>query len=515
MTFTFISLESDMYWIGIKRLNKNLACVCLWVALLLPTVAVSEIGTLSEATEACLECHSSVSPGIVADWKRSRHARVTVEEALLKPELERRVAPSGLSDEMRGVVVGCAECHTLFPDKHEDSYEHNDYTIHTVVSPVDCAVCHSVEWEEYQDNIMSYAHINLTENELYLDMMNSTNGVGHFANGTLHTTEPDDITNAASCLSCHGTRVTVDSFVTRDTDFGEMQFPVLSGWPNQGVGRINPDGSIGSCTACHARHQFSIELARKPNTCSQCHKGPDVPAFQVYQVSKHGNMYSALGDDWNFDAVPWRIGTDFTAPTCATCHISLLVDEDGSVVARRTHRMNDRLDQRIFGLIYAHPYPISPNTTIITNKAGLPLPTELTGEPVAEFLIGKEEQSERRERMKTICKSCHSSNWVEGHFNMLDITVETTNAMTLTATEIMSQIWELGFAEGLSQGGSIFDEAIEKKWVEQWLFYANSTRFAAAMAGADYGVFANGRWSMAKNLAEIHDWLVLHQRISK
>jgi hydroxylamine dehydrogenase len=43
--------------------------------------------------------------------------------------------------------------------------------------------------------------------------------------------------------------------------------------------------------------------------------------------------------------------------------------------------------------------------------------------------------------------------------------------------------------------------------VEQWLFYANSTRYSSAMAGADYGVFANGRWFMAKNLQEMVDWL--------
>jgi hydroxylamine dehydrogenase len=42
--------------------------------------------------------------------------------------------------------------------------------------------------------------------------------------------------------------------------------------------------------------------------------------------------------------------------------------------------------------------------------------------------------------------------------------------------------------------------------VEQWLFYANSTRFSSAMAGADYGVFANGRWFMAKNLRDMIDW---------
>ena len=44
-------------------------------------------------------------------------------------------------------------------------------------------------------------------------------------------------------------------------------------------------------------------------------------------------------------------------------------------------------------------------------------------------------------------------------------------------------------------------------WVAQWLFYANSARFAAAMGGADYGTFANGRWHLSRNLREMHDWL--------
>ena len=34
-------------------------------------------GRISEDTETCIECHSSVHPGIVADWKESRMAKVT------------------------------------------------------------------------------------------------------------------------------------------------------------------------------------------------------------------------------------------------------------------------------------------------------------------------------------------------------------------------------------------------------------------------------------------------------
>ena len=54
---------------------------------------------------------------------------------------------------------------------------------------------------------------------------------------------------------------------------------------------------------------------------------------------------------------------------------------------------------------------------------------------------------------------------------------------------------------------SLFDEALERKWVEQWLFYANATRMASAMAGTDYGVFANGRWYLSRNIQEMIDWL--------
>jgi hypothetical protein len=144
---------------------------------------------------------------------------------------------------------------------------------------------------------------------------------------------------------------------------------------------------------------------------------------------------------------------------------------------------------------------------VIRNKAGLPLPTELTGEPVLEFLIDREEQEERKDRMQRICLSCHSSGWVEEHYVRLESTIAVTNEMTLAATKILLGAWEKGAAKGLPQGESIFDEGIEKKWIEQWLFFANSTRFSSAMAGADYGAFANGRWYMTKNLEEMNDWV--------
>ena len=35
-------------------------------------------------------------------------------------------------------------------------------------------------------------------------------------------------------------------------------------WPNSGIGRINLDGSLGTCAACHSRHRFSLAMARRP-----------------------------------------------------------------------------------------------------------------------------------------------------------------------------------------------------------------------------------------------------------
>jgi len=467
---------------------------------------------VSEATETCLTCHTVLHPALVADWEGSHHAKVTPEQALEQVGLSRRFSAPAVSEDLQGVVVGCAECHTRNPDDHADTFLHNDYWVHTVVTPNDCAVCHPQEASEFEENIMSRAHDNLARNPLYRELMEAIAGPHEWKGGELKQTAPDAATLADACYSCHGTEVAVEGLEFRETDLGEMEFPRLVGWPNQGVGRINPDGSQGSCSACHTRHKFSVETARKPHTCSQCHKGPDVPATKVYQVSKHGNLYASHGDEWDFDVVPWTVGRDFSAPTCAVCHISLVVDGEGEVAASRTHRMSDRLFTRIFGLPYAHPQPLSPETHGIVNSAGLALPTELSGEPVSQFLIDPAEQEKRKGTMKRICISCHSNAWVEGHFRRLDHTVEETNQATRTATLLLEEAWKTGVAQGPAQGGGVFDEPLERLWVESWLFYANSIRFAAAMGGADYGVFAGGRWQLSRSVREMEKELRLGSR---
>jgi hypothetical protein len=400
-------------------------------------------------------------------------------------------------------------------NNHKDAFDHNGYKIQIVVSPNDCAVCHSVEHEQYKKNIMSHARGNLINNTLYLDLMKSINGKMGFQGARISITDQNKATDEEACLYCHGTEVKATRIQKKETAFGEMDFPVLEGWPNQGVGRVNPDGTKGACSACHARHAFSIQMARKPYTCAECHIGPDVPAYKVYEGSKHGNIYSTHKKDWNFDAVPWTVGKDFTAPTCAACHASLLVDNAGAIVLERSHAFADRIPWRIFGLIYAHPHPESPDLSIIVNKAGIPLPTELTGEPVKKFLIDAREQHTRKQELQKSCLTCHSSQWVENHWVRFENTLQTTNDATRAGTQIMSAIWKKGFAQGLPQKQSIFDEAVERKWSNLFLYYGNTIRFASAMAGGgDYGVFANGRYSLSGEILNLEDWLTTQTQIN-
>lgn len=68
---------------------------------------------------------------------------------------------------------------------------------------------------------------------------------------------------SVGCRQCHGSVVKVKA--------GGVLDP--STWPNTGIGRVNPDSSKGSCSACHTRHRFSREQARRPESCGKCHLG--------------------------------------------------------------------------------------------------------------------------------------------------------------------------------------------------------------------------------------------------
>jgi hydroxylamine dehydrogenase len=471
-------------------------------------VSADEKGPKSEAklspqTEACIGCHSQVNPGIVEDWLSSRHSSATPAEAMKKPSLERRISATDIPEELRGYAVGCYECHSRNPEKHQDNFEHMGFRINVVVSPNDCNTCHPVEAGQYAGSKKANAWKIIMKNPVYHTLVSSTIGIKKVENGKITLQEPSPRTLQDTCLGCHGTKVEVKGMKKIfSNSMGEVEVPDLTNWPSQGVGRENPDGSIGSCTSCHPRHSFSIKIARQPETCGQCHLDPDVPAYNVFKESKHGNISDAYKSEWNFTSVPWTVGKDFKAPTCAACHSSLITAPDGTVIAERTHDFGARLWVRLFGLIYSHLQPKSGDTTIIKNKDGLPLPTTFLNEPASEFLIDKAEKEKRFDTMKNICQTCHSSRWISDHFEKLDNTIKETNEMTLSATKLMSEAWD----KGIEDKSNPFDEQIEKLWIKQWLFYANSVRYASAMTGApDYAAFKNGWWELSENLQKMRD----------
>jgi hypothetical protein len=463
-------------------------------------VAIAPAPAMSSETEECVLCHEAVSPGIVEDWRRSLHATTTPATALTKPVAERRISAAEVPEAMQKVVIGCYECHALRADAHKDNFEHEGYKINVVVSPPDCATCHPVEYDQYKDSKKAHAYGNLRFNQVYSMLVEAVTGRLELDGETLVHIASSDATRGQTCYACHGTKIEVKGMREVSLEDGTVvEVPVLTGWPNQGVGRINPDGSRGACTSCHPRHGFSIEVARKPYTCAQCHLDPDVPAWNVYRESKHGNIFLSEQAKWNWNAVPWKVGVDFRAPTCATCHMSEIADAEGEILVPRTHDFGARLWVRLFGLPYAVAQPVHGDTSTIRNKDGLPMPSALGGEPAAEHLIDAEEQTRRRALMSKVCTTCHSTDWTERHFEGLDVAIAETNAMTLVATKLMQRAWKAGLADAANP----FDEPIERTWIKQWLFYANSIRYAAAMAGPDYAAFKNGWWYLTANLLEL------------
>lgn len=479
-------------------------------AVILCAGAAQAAAPVSDDTQTCLDCHSQVTPGIVADWQKSRHAMISPRQAMKISGLEAKVSAKKVPGELAGNSVGCAECHTMRSDKHPATFDHEGFAVHTVVSPEDCATCHTEERAQFKENLMAHARGNLLRNPLYMKLAKEINGVQTVKGLELQTQEPTPGDQAESCFYCHGTEIKPMGSETRETDLGEMTFTKLGGWPNHGVGRLNPDGSKGSCAACHSRHKFSIAVARSAYTCAECHKGPDVPAFKVYEVSKHGALFFAEHKDWDMTDVPWTVGEDFNAPTCAVCHVSLITDAEGTVVARRTHAMSDRLWVRLVGLIYSHPHPKSPDTSIIKSADGLPLPTSLGGKPAAKYLIDAKEQEKRRLVMRDVCQACHGQQWAEGQLKRIDSSNASADAMVLAATKLVQLAWQKGLAKGPEQGGNPFDEFIERMWVSQWLLQANGSRFATAMMGPDIGVFESGRWHLAETLRHMQDWVKDH-----
>ncbi|MGA8830512.1 MAG: multiheme c-type cytochrome [Desulfomonilaceae bacterium] len=359
--------------------------------------------------QVCIKCHELKTPGLYKMWRLGR---------------------------MGQMGVNCYDCHKA--EKKTDKtpgkpggFDHRGFWISTIVSPKDCSRCHKEQFDQQQASHHAKA----------ADILNSLdNYLGSVIGG------PAAVTNG--CRQCHGSNVKV-------LPNGQLD-PIT--WPNTGIGRINPDGSKGSCAACHTRHRFSKEQARRPDSCGKCHLGPDHPQMEVFRESKHGILYQAFRDKLNMDRDQWIVGVDYQdAATCATCHMSATPNQPA------THEVGARIS-----------WTLRP-----------PISIKLT------------EWKARRERMQDVCRQCHSDFMITSFYSQFDSLVDLYNTkFAIPATIVRNKLREMG---KISKAD--FADKLDWTYYEIWHHQGRRARHGAAMMGPDY-TWWHGLYEVAKDFYE-------------
>ena len=238
-------------------------------------------------------------------------------------------------------------------------------------------------------------------------------------------------------------------------------------WPNTGIGRLNLDGSRGSCSACHSRHDFSPRRARQPENCGKCHLGPDHPQKEIYEESKHGVAYRDLRDQMNLNAADWVLGRDYSqAPTCATCHMSGNLRNDGRI----THDPGERIS-------WTNRPPISLVMDTDINGA---IVKETDPQKRRELIVDTAEN--KRNRMKEVCSHCHTPDYVNGFYSQYDDLVILYNEKFAKPGKAIMDALQ---AEGLITP-TPFDNEIEWTWFYLWHHEGRRARHGASMMAPDY-----------------------------
>jgi hypothetical protein len=420
------------------------------------------------SSQNCVSCHFQQTPGIVDHWKGSTHAE-------------------------KG--VGCVECHKA-DEGDADAYLHEGARIATIVTPRDCARCHSKEADQFEHSHHAKAGNILAS----LDNFLAETVEGSRAPFNPHSPTPgmevESVNGMASantgCRQCHGSKValkaedggtiTVDDLkpgpdgrptdaeavarIARDKE--KYNRPMLheASWPNTGIGRLNLDGSRGSCSACHSRHDFSPRRARQPENCGKCHLGPDHPQKEIYEESKHGVAFRDLHDHMNLDGKTWILGQDYTqAPTCASCHMSANT-RDPAV----THDPGERIS-------WTNRPPVSlMMDTDKDHKVVVETDAKKRAEMVADTWLQK------RDRMKNVCTQCHTLNYVNSFYRQYDdFVVNYNEKFAKPGLKIIAALRE---TELITKAE--FDEEIEWTWFYLWHHEGRRARHGASMMAPDY-----------------------------
>ncbi len=360
-----------------------------------------------ESSGACVTCHQRTTPGIVEQYSRSS---------------------------MAAANVTCQNCHQV-AEGYPGSKEHHGSHILTVPTTAKCATCHedqAAQMNQSRHGLPAYIAMWGTEGltdehlALYQSIEEGAYNPERMRNA-LFEIEGPAITKFA-CAGCHD------------------------------IGAPAADGSIGQCQDCHLRHEFSLEQARKPETCNHCHIGPDHPQYEIYIESYHGIAYLTGGDDWHWEAEPGTLTvSDFPAPTCATCHIS------GFGGAPTTHDVGDRLTWYLF----------APQSTRRPNW------------------------EENMSQMQAVCTECHSRAFIEEFYADADALVEEINRRVQLSNETIAPAREAGLLTD-----EPFDQPIDFIHFDLWHHWGRTAKFGAWMGGPDY-VQWHGAYEILRDQAEL------------
>jgi len=431
---------------------------------------------LAAQNKVCVECHQKTSPALVMEWQRSRHAEVE---------------------------VSCLDCHGA--NKGEpDAWEHEGATISALVTPKDCAQCHDVEVDQFARS----HHAKAGEILASLDNVLAEKVAGMPGNNA-------DAVNG--CWQCHGSIIKfkrdAKGEILRDAKIGKPTIDPDT-WPNSGIGRLNPDGSKGSCNACHPRHSFEAKIARAPENCGKCHMGPDHPQIEIYNESKHGIAFHANRDQMALNKASWILGKDYSAaPTCATCHISSYMTTNG-VVAANSHDVGERiswtlrpavstkLNLVVFADGFKEDFPetkalpkigdeISTNEKVVENE-------QLVTKPVSRKVAKIVTWQERRDKMKGACLNCHNQTYVDNFYKQFDDLVVLYNEkFAKPAQKIMDELT----ADGVLNPKAPFEHNVQWIFWELWHHEGRRARHGASMMGPDYTHW-HGMYEVSKHFYE-------------
>jgi len=372
-------------------------------------VNLGEVDVLANSSDECIICHRNATPGIVNQLSHST---------------------------MAAADVTCRDCHEVASD-YPGAVEHEGAYVLATPTTAMCQKCHQAEVAQYYQSRHSLpAYVAVAgSKDLSPALMTMYQAIpeGSFA--------PDKARNAIAALEGS----TIMPFVCENC---------------HSIGIPATDESVGRCQKCHIRHEFSLEQARKPETCNNCHIGPDHPQWEIYQESAHGILYATMGSTWNWDAAAGNLSvTDFPAPTCAICHMS------GFGATGTTHDVGDRLSWFLF----------------------------------ASLSQQRPSWQDNRSRMQTVCFECHNENFIKDFYTAAD-------AATLQVVNWVQESNDL-IAPLQSQGlinTNNFDEPIDFTYFNLWHYWGRTTKFGLWMQGPDYSQWY-GAYPLMETMADLRE----------